>query len=115
MAGNSPQEIGARIVNLALEPVAFAEFCRRCPFLAPGIRTKASVAHPERLEDLFLRKLIERHASKALHQLTEHDVTNVAVNEARSRLDNRRQPADIRERSRSAACVISFRVVGDQA
>src|SRR5688572_13324355 len=87
------------IVNLAPKPLITIRICvlrgvteissLRASFLCRSntrsqcyVGTKARVSHAERQEDIFARKLIQRHATDATHHLAQGNEANVAVNES---------------------------------
>src|SRR5207244_4031201 len=79
--GNAAQVIGARIVDFAEHPAAFALLRRGTAFLEIGAGTKAGVFHAERLEDALLGEIVERRATDVRDDLAEQDVVDVAIGE----------------------------------
>ena len=46
--------------------------------------TKPGITHPQRHKDISPRKLVERQTADAMHNFTQRDVIDVAVNEFRA-------------------------------
>src|SRR5262245_55109127 len=97
MTGHSIHAIGRWIVNLTAQPnfpsgsgvitgiaqitQLAASFFRGCDATLERLTgSKPGIVHPERLEDVLLGKLVERHAADAMHYFTQGNKTNVAVN-----------------------------------
>src|SRR5262245_4937149 len=75
--------IAAAISEVAHLATTF--FCRCNPRSLVRTRNKPRISHPQRVEDVLLSELIQRHSANATNNLAERDEADVAINKARTR------------------------------
>src|SRR5712692_1443920 len=51
-----------------------------------GIGTKAGIAHAQRRENISARELVKHLAADAVHDFTESNIVDIAINKTRARL-----------------------------
>src|SRR5216683_3198806 len=55
-----------------------------------GIGTKAGIAHAQRRKNILARELVKHLAADTMHDFTESNVVDIAINKARARLTAQR-------------------------
>src|SRR5262245_25577029 len=102
VSGDAIHAIRSRIVNLATQPnltfranvcgrvaeiiqLRATLFSRRDSGFQRCTRTKAGVRHSQWSKNILLRKLFERYATGASHNLAQRDETEIAVSETCAR------------------------------